>query len=258
MPISRYSDTSPSFFEPEESIELARYTDITKFLSLLKDKQMFFCRLDKLEDRFEGTLPHMSKKHLTDWYKYMRDVEKFYKVPMTDAIIEQKVNEDLEFREKLKALNCINCWNEFNGESYALWKVYSNLNQGIMIKSSFNRIIKAFEKSSEDIYCSRIKYIDYDTERIDISNTITPMIHKHFAYSYENEIRLIHEVSNVGWKHDWSSEKLEKGIKIDIDLNELISEIIISPFSPDWFKELIEDILNKYKIDCKLTHSQLK
>ena len=150
MPIERFSDTSPRFFEPEESLMLARYIDITKFLSLLKDEQLFFCRLDKLEDKFEGTLPKISRKKFGDFYRHL-SVTGFFKNPMTEEKIEKKINEDFEFREKLKALNCVNCWNEFNGESYALWKVYSDLNQGIMIKSSFGRIINALKESEEKV-----------------------------------------------------------------------------------------------------------
>ncbi|WP_373494332.1 DUF2971 domain-containing protein [Aquiflexum sp.] len=257
MPIERYSNTSPKFFEPEESVELARYMDITKFLSLLKDEQLFFCRLNKLEDRFEGTMPKKSRKDFIDFYKHLRDFGNFFTDPMTDEEIEKYVDEDLEFRKKLKSLNCINCWNEFKGESYALWKIYSDLNKGIMIKSSFKRIIKALKESDEIIYCSKVKYIDYENESIDIGNTMTPIVHKHKAYSYEKEIRLIHEVYNKGWKYDWKTEKYENGVKVNVNLQELIHEIVISPFSPDWFFELVGDILNKYSLKCKLISSKL-
>lgn len=257
MPIERYSDNSPRFFEPDESVELARYIDITKFLSLLKDQQLFFCRLDKLEDRFEGKLPNISRRDFTNFYRHL-SLSGFSNKPMTNDEIEKEINEDFEFREKLKALYCINCWNEFKGESYALWKVYSDLNQGIMLKSSFERIINAFKDSEEKIYCSRVNYIDHDTDSIDIGNIMTPIVHKHKAYSYENEIRLIHKVSNKSWKHDWDNEKYENGVKINVNLHELINEIVISPFSSDWFAELVKDILDKYSLDCKLTISKLK
>ena len=257
MPVERFSDTSPKFFEPEETVELARYVDITKFLSLLKDEQLFFCRLDNLEDKFEGTLPKISKKEFGDFYRHLSDTG-FFNNPMTEEEIEKKINEDFEFRGKLKALYCVNCWNEFKGESYALWKIYSDLNQGIMIKSSFKRIINALKESKEKVYCSKVKYIDHDTDSIDIGNTMSPVVHKHKAYSYENEIRLIHEVSNIGWKHDWENEKYKNGIKVNVNLVKLIDEIVISPFAPEWFSDLIRDILDKYSLNFKLIDSKLK
>ncbi|EPR71805.1 DUF2971 domain-containing protein [Cyclobacterium qasimii] len=258
MPIKRFTENSPPFHEPEENIDLARYLDITKFLSLLKNKQLFFCRLDKLEDKFEGSMPITSRKNMIDWYKHMRDVENFFTDPPTNETIDQMVTEDLKSKDKIKSLTCINCWNEFKDESYALWKIYSDLNQGIMIKSTFARIIKAFHESDEEIYCSRIKYIDYENDSFPLGNSITPFIHKHKAYSYEEEIRLIHEVTQKGWEHNWEKEKYNNGVMINVNVQELISEIVISPFSPDWFQELIEDILTKYSIDCKLLSSKLK
>jgi hypothetical protein len=257
MPIERFSHSSPPFFEPEESLLLAKYIDITKFLSLLKDKQLFFCRLDKLEDKFEGTLPKISRREFRAFYRHV-NITGFLKSPMTAEEIEREITEDFEYREKLKALNCVNCWNEYKGESYALWKVYSDLNQGIMIKSSFGRIINALKESEEKVYCSKVKYIDHETDSISIRNTMTPMVHKHKAYSYEDEVRLIHEVSNVGWKHDWENEKNENGIKINVNLAQLIDEIVISPFASEWFTEIIRDILCKYSLNCKLIDSKLK
>ena len=258
MPLERFSDTSPRFFEPEETIELAKYVDITKFLSLLKDKQLFFCRLDKLEDKFEGTLPKISRKEFEGFYNNLSDIG-IVNNRISEEVREKRINENFEFREKLKSLKCVNCWNEFKGESYALWKVYSNLNQGIMIKSSFKRIINALKESKEKVYCSKVEYIDFETDSIDLGNTMSPIVHKHKAYSYEDEVKLIHEVyHDLGWNHDWEKEKYENGIKVNVNLDQLIDEIVISPFSSEWFTELIRDILNKYSLNCKLINSTLK
>ena len=80
-----------------------------------------------------------------------------------------------------------------------------------MIKSTFARVIKAFNVSDEYIYCSRIKYIDYEKDTFSLGNTITPFIHKHKAYSYEEEIRFIHEVpqknrNTIGTKKNMTME----------------------------------------------------
>lgn len=257
MPIERFSNSSPKFFEPEENVQLARYIDVTQFLSLIKDEQLFFCRLDKLEDKFEGVLPKVSRKEFGDYFRHLNTTGLFQH--MTDKEIELKINKQFEFRQKLKALNCINCWTEFKGESYALWKVYSDLHQGIMIKSSFKKIINALKESKEKIYCSKVEYIDHETDSIDIGNTMSPMVHKHKAYSYEEEVRLIHEVSsNEGWKHDWESAEYKNGIKVNVNLNQLIDEIVISPFSCKWFTKLIMDIMSKYSLNFKLIDSKLK
>lgn len=51
--------------------------------------------------------------------------------------------------------------------------------------------------------------------------------------SYEKEVRLIHEVQQEDWVHDWESEKYHNGVMNNVNIDELIKEIVISPFSPD-------------------------
>lgn len=258
MPVVRYSQDSPPISEPNENTELVKYIDIVKFLSILKEQSLFFCRIDKLEDKFEGTLPALTHSKIVEWYKYMRDVRKYFTTPFPDDELDKKASETLSFQNKMRSLNCINCWNKFDAESYALWKIYANLNQGIMLKTTFKKLIHSFGASSEKIYCSSVKYIDYNKDIIDFGNTMSPLIHKHYCYTYENEIRLIHEVPNTAWVHNWGAEKYEAGVMIPIDLSDLFDEIVISPFSPDWFRELIADLASKYSLKCKITDSVLR
>ena len=51
MPI--IEDSAPLIY-PKTDYTIVKYMDLTKFLSLLQRKEMFFCRQDKLEDGFEG------------------------------------------------------------------------------------------------------------------------------------------------------------------------------------------------------------
>jgi hypothetical protein len=52
MPI--INDSAPVIY-PSSDYSIVKYLDITKFLSLIQRRSLFFCRLDKLEDQFEGT-----------------------------------------------------------------------------------------------------------------------------------------------------------------------------------------------------------
>jgi hypothetical protein len=46
-------------------------------------------------------------------------------------------------------------------------------------------------------------------------------------------------------------------IYIKVDLNLLIDEIIIGPFSPSWLYEMIADLIRKYNIDKPIKKSKL-
>jgi hypothetical protein len=45
------------FDTPSNNSKIWRYLDFTKFIDLLDKSSLFFCRLDKLGDPFEGVCP---------------------------------------------------------------------------------------------------------------------------------------------------------------------------------------------------------
>src|SRR5690606_7351081 len=162
-----------------------------------------------------------------------------------------------------KSLFCISCWNKYNSESYALWKIYSGMDKGIMITSNIELLKKAFENTTEKVQLNEVLYIDYEKGFIPPNNINNPVLCKNIAYSYEEEIRLIYcllgtgKVGN-GLIYDWGAEKNEFGKYLKIDLNILIDEIILSPYAPIWFYDMIQDLLQKYDLDKKIKFSKLK
>ncbi len=255
MPIIKPTNTTAPVFYPKENYTLAKYLDITKFLSLVQTSSLFFCRMDKFEDKYEGSLPEKNKEHYKLWSaSVMEHLLPDKKATMED--LEQKLLSYLEMSEKFKALNCISCWNKMENESYALWKIYSNMNQGIMIKSNVERLINSFSKTNAEIQMSEVRYIDHKVDRIESGNMNFPIIHKNKAYNYEEEIRLIHTVKfKHGFKYDWHKENNPNGKNFEIDISELIEEVIISPFAEKWFYDIVADIMKVYKIDKKLKMS---
>jgi|SRR6478672_2005745 len=249
-------DTAPVVVPPRETV-LVKYLDLTKFLSLLYKRSLFFCRLDKLEDQFEGTTAKRNYEWRIDSWKSFRQMG-LSKVPLTDDEIVIKVEEQYEFEKKLKAISCVNCWNKKETESAALWKIYSDFGKGILIKSSVLNIENALQVTPEEIRISAIKYIDYENELMSDGNSTFPLIHKNDAYSYENEVRLIYQIiPEIGWDYDWTKEENQNGKYIKVDLNLLIDEIIIGPFSPSWLYEMIADLIRKYNIDKPIKKSKL-
>ena len=250
------TQTAPVFY-PQSDYIIVKYLDLTRFISLIQRKTLFFCRLDKLEDKFEGTTAKLNFDLRIDNYHYLRDAG-FFQVIVSDEEIVKKVKEQYEFEKKKKAINCVNCWNKKNTESAALWKIYSDFSKGIMIKSSISRLIKAWENTKEEISLSEIKYIDYSHELMPDGNSMYPLIHKQIAYSYEEEVRLIYEiVPESGWDYDWTKEEVMEGLYIKANLSELIEEIILSPYSPKWFFKLVQDLSEKYELNKVISKSQL-
>jgi hypothetical protein len=187
MPIIK--DSTP-IFQPKTDKVIVKYLDITKLLSLLQRKKMFFCRLDKLEDQFEGTTPQTNFSSRVKWYQEMRETS-YFENSLSNERINQLVEKQYNAEQWRKQFYCVNCWNAGGNESACLWKIYSDSGKGILIKSSVEKLTKSFASTNEKLYLSEIQYLDYDKESMMDGNAFFPIIHKHKAYSYEDEIRLI-------------------------------------------------------------------
>jgi len=253
MPILR--DLAPVFY-PQTDYSIVKYLDLTKFLSLLHRRSLFFCRLDKLEDQYERTTAIPNFDSRVKRFHAIRD-SGYFNDQMTDEGIIEQVKSQLEIEEKLKSINCVCCWNKKDNESAALWKIYSDFSKGIMIKSSISRLEKSLKVTKEEIRLSEIRYLNYRSDRMPDGNTMYPLIHKQIAYAYEDEVRIIYETKHDRWVHDWTKEYVQEGIYIAIDLNELIEEIIVGPYSPNWFHELVKDVSIKFGLDKPINKSVL-
>lgn len=257
MPVVKPTPGSPPLFSPKGNHQLSKYFDLTRFISLLHKQSLFFCRLDKLEDQFEGTTSRTNFQYRVKFQQSLRD-NGFFEVPVPDEIIIQNVLDNYEFEKKRKHLTCVNCWNSKSGESAALWKIYADFSKGIMIRSSVDQLKKSLAGVDEDIFISMVGYLDYDTDIMPDGNSMYPVIHKQKAYSYEDEIRLIYSITpESGWDFNWTTQEVNEGLYIKADLNSLIEEIVLSPFSPQWYFELIGDLLIKYNLDKPVRKSKL-
>ena len=69
-----------SFKEPEDvEAKIWRYLDLAKFLAMIEKKTLFFCRIDKLGDPFEGSRPRGEDTFWAELLKKHKDKEKIIK-----------------------------------------------------------------------------------------------------------------------------------------------------------------------------------
>ena len=130
---------STRVIKPQRSDIISKYLDLPKFLSLLYNKSLFFCRLDILESKFEGTTAKKNYNWRIKSWKLQND-RGYFKRKLTDEDIIKNVNKQYEFEKRIKSTTCVNCWNTKSDESVALWKIYSDYGKGIMLKSQVQKI----------------------------------------------------------------------------------------------------------------------
>ncbi len=221
-------DTINNQFLATDEITIFRYMDFSKFMDLLENKKLYFCKSNYFEDKYEGRMPEGFycnwTKEMVEGHKGIYDeIDKHYGAYIT-------------------------CWNIGSNESYALWKIYTNPNTGIAIKTTVGKLKKALNNEAIQIY--NVKYIDsFDDKNQDcemphylreaengfsISRDVKE-VYKLSTYKYEEEVRAI-----------FIDTSKDNGKKFDIDLATLVDEIYISPFASEWFENLVRKVMITY------------
>lgn len=255
--MSVYKNNETAFYSIEGNPIIGRYIDIRKFISMLFKNSLFFVRVSKLEDPYEGMYPRRTREERINWMKRFVREENVEKI--NDTQIEKTVIDREKLDMLLRDLTCVNSWHMFENENYLLWKTYSNTDAGIMILSSYEKLFAELENSIDKKFIiSKISYADYDNDYYGSGSTNLAFIHKPHFYSDEKEIRAIHEVSNTGWIHHWKNEENENGIYVQVNLQNLIDKIIVAPFAPQWYFDLIKSINEKYSLNKPIIYSKLR
>ena len=234
--------------EPKNPNEkIWRYMDFTKYVSLLSKQALFFCRVDKLGDQNEMTLPIPNKNKNVEFYnKNKETIDKKF----NGALTLELWNKVFDFT---KHSIIINSWSRSIYESAALWHIYTGNNHGIAIQTTFKRLCDSFQNTPENINIGIVNYKDYKKDLISNETIYGLVSHKLKSYSFENELRAI--ITNQVDKNNMPLHRIGK--YVNVDLNILIESIYISPNTPEWLYELVVAIRDKFSFDFPIKKSEL-
>ncbi|MFA5353651.1 MAG: hypothetical protein WC291_05435 [Thermodesulfovibrionales bacterium] len=195
-----------------------RYMDFWKLEDMLRTKSLYLCRADQLQlsDKYEGTYSRL-------WTKNMEDF--CYRVGQP-----QQIQKEKESIEQNRRSTFINCWCMNDHDLDLMWKAYIEDPPGIAIQSTVERLEKVLDnqdKKVRELWPLDLSIVTYYDQRengfIDYPSFINPFLHKDWHFELDNEIRII----------AWNKPKDKSGIKLPLDLNVLITKIVMSPNSTE-------------------------
>ncbi|WP_339103198.1 DUF2971 domain-containing protein [Haloterrigena salinisoli] len=257
---------------PHEDTKIWRYLDFTQLLSIVERSSLWFSRADTFNDPLEGSYSRVNVDNRRNVYENTEIPEERIDELVEDQSVSAKLHRNSSY---------INCWHINDRESMAMWELYSLEGQGIAIQSRIDRMKKALRSEGgkinredtpveEDLPREKIftigavRYIDYDEHWIPEGNMYSPLFHKRLSYQHEKEFRIATSrffellEQAEGGVNTIDEVNLPVGMYMEVDVEELIENIHVSPTAPDWFLELIEDVLSKYSIDTEcVTRSSL-
>jgi hypothetical protein len=253
----------PVFKKPDnENVKVWRYMDFAKFVSLLERKALFFTRIDRLEDKFEGSF----SKPLLDSSGSNEAVKGFTEEQL-EQWLEQKRRQDSKFNKLLRRWTVVNCWCMSECESAAMWKLYLKSEEGVAIQSTFRRLADCFNDYKEnDVWIGVLNYIDYGKDVIPVGNSLYPFIYKRKSFEHEKEIRAVISKAPFTGLYAGTGDVNEiydefnvfaVGFEVPVDLEILVEKVYVSPTSEKWFEELVRSAVKKYGLNKTVIKSSL-
>ena len=209
-----------------------KYLDLSKFLDLLLSKKLFMSRSDKFEDQYEGTFSEPTFEEIKKLAIDNPDFLNYYKT----------------HREKV----AVSSWHINEYESFAMWQIFTQNSEGLAIQSTIGRLQKAVKpENNYDQYIGEVNYIDYRKEYIPFDDLFFPFLFKRKSFQYEREVRILTDTSK-------STVKLNDGLKINVDINQLIEKIYIHPKSENWYKKLVIELVERLGFGFEIEKSDLE
>lgn len=201
-------DEENSDYKSGDTTTVWHYMDLWKFIEMIETESVYFRRLDKFEDKWEGSLPKWLVEGLTNAKSFPGNEE------------ATKRTEQY-FSEHDYSKSFASCWHISKPENYAMWKVYIKNEPGIAIKTSIGNIIKSLKnrnKTSEyKLFLKRVAYCA-DGQMPKRGGMFHLSAIKRKPYRYENEMRII----ALG-------DPTPDGFYLPVDLSLLIKELVLFP-----------------------------
>jgi hypothetical protein len=209
-----------------------KYLDLSKFLDLLMSEKLFMSRSDKFEDQYEGTFSEPTFEEIKKLSIDNPDFLNYYKT----------------HREKV----AISSWHINEYESFAMWQIFTQNSEGLAIQSTIGRLQESLiPETNFSQYIGEVNYIDYKKEHIPFDDMFFPFLFKRKSFQYEGEVRIITDIGK-------SDIKINEGLKINVDINQLIEKIYIHPKSENWYKNLVIQLVKQLGFDFTIEKSDLE
>jgi len=244
---------------PRDEEYLWMYSDIHKFLNLIKQKRFRYSRMDQFEDPLEG-VP----------FEYLYQFVLKNRIPefnLASVILNQnnllhlsgtKLFGRLDNILKIQATHFVSCWFYEQRESLAMWNLYSN-EDGVAIKIPFGKM-KSFllpnikEEWIKEYYCGKVNYQDFRNENPYSNENLTKIgkvaLRKDTSFSHEKEIRFVVKVKDI--------KNNNTGITSNqLKLNDLDLKVVCHPKMTAWKMKNIKQILNDAKLSASYEVSKI-
>ena len=257
----------PSFKAPDDAnAKIWRYTDFAKLVSLLDGKALFFCRLDKLADPFEGSCPRDDVvNRAAKFAERVRNASDIGGSANASQMGNAAARGVSALTEAQRRWTAVNCWHVGEHESAAMWQLHLKSDEGIALQSTYQRLTDVLSASVEKVFVGLVQYLDYESDSIRDANALAPIVHKRRSFEHEHELRAViwhapdfPDGKTMQESASWEKGTWEDGLYVDVNVDRLIEAVYVAPTTPDWFHRLVQSMLGKFDLNVEVRRSELE
>lgn len=250
MPVTPFVDDP----EPTDARSpIWRHAEFWKLRDLVETEELYLRRADKLEDEHEG-LPPVEYERVLNLGKFdLNDIQKR----------DHHIGSLAQFRQSFY----VNCWHLHVDETATMWARYGK--DGVAIVSRYDLLKQVLHPLPDKVMVGLIRY---GTSHLTGWNVVRFVTTKREKYASEREVRAMIWLTETGdgmnrhfdltnRPHDRPiydpPHTLPEGIRRNIDVASLISEVVVSPFAPAGRLAEVRALLAAAGIAAGVRESQL-
>jgi hypothetical protein len=227
---------------PGDEKAVWRYMDMSKYLSLLVTRSIYFVRCDKFRDPWDSMLP-------VRWQEAMSRAS-YLPRPHGGTYTDAEWYAEREIPS-----NPVSCWNVGAHESERMWAAYTVGDEAVAVRSTIGRLKAAFIEGTPSVRIGLVRYGEHD--RIEdpkfaeawwpevepvprrLNPWYVPRFLKRQEFDFESEVRATIHVPTP----------IEHGFPLEVGLaglRTLIQCVRVKPGAPEWFVRVLESVNERY------------
>ncbi len=218
---------------------LWRYLDTARYLDFLHGQELFFCRGDQFEDKYEGSFTSSLKNAIEQAYQ-KNHIEMTYE----------------EFKKRLRERVFVNCWHKSPNDSMAMWQLYGKTNLAVAVTTTVGKLREELERTMTRHFLSikKVTYVKYWRDpNLDIKPYSNVFTYKVTAYDFEKEVRVIID----RFDDEFETPVAETGMRVKVRPHQLVRSVVIMPEAPEWYSQLITDVSARFRLGAPVHRSKL-
>ncbi len=221
--------------QPDNKASVLHYCPIKKYSDWVQEGKVTLSQISKWrdDDRFEGASTIRNREMRSEVYR-------------EDDIPLSVINNVLPAVFEVYPNWCYgSCWSVNDSESNLMWDRYAK--DGVLIRSSYERLISVVSKNIDQnpnaLHIGLVEYIN-DNFYMPENHLYRRLFFKRETYQQENELRLMWQpvMPMRNGKFDPFLKNTTSRVDLFLNLEELIEEIIISPYGGDGLLKQVSEI----------------